>query len=117
MTQAALWFETAAPSPPRARNSDPETSHQAAREVTDSGQADTEAARVLEVLEHLVAAGDTPTSRELAQWGRIDRYIVARRLPELRDRGLVTNHHPRRCNVSGRNAMTWSTKGRTACSS
>jgi CRP-like cAMP-binding protein len=47
------------------------------------------------------------TSAELARKIGIDRYIAARRLPELRDAGLIQNGESRKCLVTGRKAITW----------
>ena len=46
------------------------------------------------------------TSRELALVGNIDRYVVARRLPEI-EPVHVRKGDLRRCEVGGRNAATW----------
>ncbi len=95
--------------PPRVRNSDPISSHEAAEAVTESGLANAQAARVLEaVKEH-----PWLTSLELAAASGIDRYVLARRLPELRDAGYVLNGTPRPCKASrigGRNVTTWAPK-------
>ena len=48
------------------------------------------------------------TSRELGEMSQeYDRYQFARRLPEMRDRGIVHNPTSRRCVVGGRTAMVW----------
>ena len=47
------------------------------------------------------------TSNELARATGLDRYMLARRLPELCDHDRVVRGDPRRCEVSGRKAATW----------
>lgn len=94
----------ALPDPPhRARSADPVTSHRAADHVEATGQAQREAAIVLRSLRDLPGR----TSRELAELAGLDRYMVARRLPELREAGHAENGPDRACASSGRSAMTW----------
>ena len=89
---------------PIARNTDPVTSHQAAAELTQSG---TRAAQQHAVLE-AVKKFPLRTSAEIAEAAGIDRYAAARRLPELRNSGLVRNGtESRRCGVTGKRAMVW----------
>jgi hypothetical protein len=47
------------------------------------------------------------TSAELASTGGLDRYMVARRLPDLNRDGLVSRGQARRCAITGRWAITW----------
>lgn len=54
-----------------------------------------------------VVAHPGRTSQELCEDTRLDRYVLARRLPELREAGKVRNGDNVRCSVTGRNAMTW----------
>jgi hypothetical protein len=89
--------------PPRSRATDPIGSHEAADRVTADGSADAQAAVVL----GLVQRHPGRTSRELARLAQMDRHIVARRLPELRDNKLVKNGERRRCECSGVTALTW----------
>ena len=71
------------PDAPRARRSDPESSHRAATEVAPhlSGQR----RAVWEALSRHPGR----SSKELAEVSGLDRYMVARRLPELEQYGLV----------------------------
>lgn len=94
---------TLPPTPHRARTADPVTSHRAADHVEATGQAQREAAIVLRSLRDLPGR----TSRELAELAGLDRYMVARRLPELREAGHAENGPDRACASSGRSAMTW----------
>lgn len=86
-----------------ARATHPGTSHEAARHVVESGlQADQQ-------LVALAAVKSAPglTSHELAQRSTLDRYMLARRLPELADAGLVWRGPKKPCSVSRRSACTW----------
>lgn len=87
---------------PIARKSDGVTSHAAANEVTRSGQR----ARQQHAVLTLVRRYPNHTSNELSRYG-VDRYAIARRLPELEAAGLIERGHPRRCEVSGKLATTW----------
>lgn len=86
---------------PAARNSDPLTSHMAAQHMNHTG------ARAKQQQEVLAAVRKHPgmTSSELAQATGVDRYMLARRLPELAP--AVVKGEARKCQVSGRQAVTW----------
>lgn len=58
-----------------------------------------------------VAQWPGKTSLELATCARMDRYVLARRLPECESAGAVRRGQGRRCSVSGRLAVTWWTPG------
>ncbi len=88
---------------PIARATDLPTSHAAAAEVTGNGSRASQQQRVLEGLR----AYANCTSRELAAHINMDRYSVARRLPELLKPGLVVQGESRRCSVGNRPAVTW----------
>ena len=86
-----------------ARATDPGTSHEAARHVVSSGlQADQQAVALAAVK---LAPG--LTSNELASQTVLDRYMLARRLPELEEAGMVWRGPKKPCEVSGRSACTW----------
>ena len=87
-----------------ARRADPLSSKLAAEEITESGLRD---AQKSQVLYHLRACAEPVTSMELAHKGQLDRYVVARRLPDLEKDGLVIKVAMRSCGVSGRQAITW----------
>jgi hypothetical protein len=96
-----LLFEGARP--PIARNTDPISSHMAAREITLSGARGKQQRLALRVvIEH-----PGMTSRELAALCSLDRYQMARRLPELEEAGLVAKGPVRQCKAGGRPAVTW----------
>jgi hypothetical protein len=93
------------------RNADPETSHEAARELQTSG-------RLTEQCEQTLAAlvrwefrwAYAPTSHELAAGDTDLRYLYARRLPDLSKTNpqLVTQLDSKRpCRVTGRAAFPW----------
>lgn len=87
---------------PIARASDPATSHLAAEHITQSGMRSRQQHAVLALLKLYPGR----TSQELARYG-IDRYALARRLPELESAGLARKGDARRCDISGRQALTW----------
>ena len=82
------------------RNSDPPTSALAGRQMETGGAAKQQREMCL------AAVVKTPgaTAREIEDRIGIKAH---KRLPELRDDGLVCNGSTRTCRVSGRQAMTW----------
>lgn len=89
---------------PRARKNDPSSSKAAAAELEGSGRLE---GQLLVVLA-LVRSYPGRTSKELAAKSHIDRYTVARRLPELRRAGYVLmSSETRMCGAGGRQAHTW----------
>ena len=91
---------------PASRRTDPQTSFLAEKELNDTGSRSLQARQVLEVL----MRNEGRTSRELAWIGEMDRYLVARRLPDLEKVGLARKGPARRCDQSGRKSVTWWTK-------
>jgi len=92
----------------RARTEDPRSSKEAAEEVTATGRADIELAQVMAALRTFPGT----TSKELAERSGLDYHLVARRLPELRDKKFLVEHGPDRiCTARGssqtRAVMTW----------
>lgn len=87
----------------RARNSDPMTSHLAADAVERKGNAATQ--RTLCLAEVRRMPGQT--AAEIAAALGLERHVPSRRLPELREAGLVRNGDARRCDVQGTMALTW----------
>ncbi len=88
---------------PRSRSTDIESSHAAADEVKSSGRLAIQQSQVL------AAVREWPgrTSRELAQYMHCDRYLVARRLPELESAGKVRKGGLRECAIGHRLACEW----------
>ncbi len=86
-----------------ARTTDPITSHQAARDAERRGVA---AAHRLLCLAQ-VTRHPGLTAAEIALGTGLERHAPSRRLPELRDDGLVVNGPIRICAVKGRRSLTW----------
>jgi hypothetical protein len=88
---------------PAARRSDPESSHAAAAEITKSGarahQQQLAAAAVRQFPGH--------TSMELAELAGMDRYALARRLPECETAGTVKRGAVTTCTITKRKALVW----------
>lgn len=113
MTQKTLFdaFDqqqrTAAP--PRARRTDPQTSHDAAEKHEASGKLRESSQRVLDALRQHPGS----TYAELAEYAGLDRPEPARRLPELQKLGLVYveeidgQDERRRCMVTGSVCRVW----------
>ncbi len=70
---------------PMARRGDHDSSHQAADAHQASGRADSERQTALRLVKRYPGL----TSKLLAEKSGIDRHVLARRLPELADRGLI----------------------------
>lgn len=87
---------------PRARRTDPSSSHDAARRISGaiSGHQQCQAYAA-------VRANPGRTSSELAAETGLDRYMLARRLPELLDEGMVTRRPPRADYYTHRPGVTW----------
>jgi hypothetical protein len=91
----------------RARSTDPESSHEAARVMNESGKARAHREMAID----MVWKYPGNTSRELAGLpdcpGELDRYELARRLPEAECEGQVKKGPKRKCKVAGTLAVTW----------
>ena len=87
---------------PASRNSDPHTSHEAEEFINKTGIRNSQQRDVLAGLK--IHPGHT--SRELAKMLGLDRYVVARRLPELVPM-YVEKGIAHKCNISGRQAIVW----------
>ncbi|MHC1668126.1 winged helix-turn-helix domain-containing protein [Stenotrophomonas maltophilia] len=86
-----------------ARNTDPDTSHDAAHHIVDSGARKAQQQRVAAAVRQHPGL----TSRELADVAGMDRHMVARRLPELEADGVVVHGAPRKCRISEMRCQTW----------
>lgn len=84
-----------------ARKTDAVSSHEAAERAESFV-----ASQCREVLEGL-KLHDRSTSAELAAACGMDRFMVARRLPDLSRNELVVRGPVRRCLVNGTNAIEW----------
>jgi hypothetical protein len=89
--------------PIASRKTDPETSHMAEAEVTDSGGRDKQCQQVLEA----VRQSPGSTAVELASMYHLDRYAVSRRTSDLESRGLVEKGERRACQIKGTQMVTW----------
>ena len=85
-----------------AAKNDPAPSKEAAEAITRSGKREGQLLGVLA----LVRRYPLSTSLELSRHG-FDRYVIARRLPELAAAGLVLRRKVRQCTVGNRPATTW----------
>lgn len=87
-----------------ARTADPSSSHEAADHIVGSG---------LQAQQHSLAASAVRkhpglTSLELARACGLDRFMLARRLPEVERQGLIRRGIVRKCSASnGRSGVTW----------
>lgn len=89
--------------PAAARRTDPESSHEAADRMNQGA-----AQRNVEIVTDAVWKWPGRTSRELSELiGDLDRWEVARRLPNAETRGNVKRGEKRKCSVAGTNAVTW----------
>lgn len=88
---------------PAARRRDASSSHAAAEAVTLSGRRDAQLAETIAA----VRKHPGKTSMELAQKTGLDRYMIARRLPEAVTAGAVKKGGQSTCTVSQRLALTW----------
>lgn len=86
-----------------ARATDPATSWDAAEHMVKSGKAAQQQAMAVTV----VGAHPGMTSHELACFSSLDRYQLARRLPEAESAGRVIRGETRKCVVTGHKAATW----------
>lgn len=100
---------------PPVRTSDPESSHQAARRLKQSGALGDGCRETLQALrDYLELWGSTPTTAELAGGDAALVHHYGRRLPDLREAGLVSNPCgadgraiKRQCRLTGSACMTW----------
>lgn len=88
---------------PIARTVDPHTSVLSGEQLTDSGARALQKNQVLRVVENYPGL----TSRELSRASGIANEILHKRLPDLKRDGFLTTGNARRCQVTGRQAMTW----------
>jgi hypothetical protein len=91
------------PDPPIARTTDPDSSRAAAEAITRSGERQRQTSEVL----RLVREHPGRTSLELTRFTDLDRYQVARRLPELEQGLRIRKGEIRACTVGNRPAVTW----------
>jgi hypothetical protein len=85
---------------------DEPTSYAAAKAHAESGQAETNEAKVMNLVETWCWAKPR-TSAELAAWGGMDKHEVRRRLYGLKRQGKVKECEQRKCEKAGTMAKTW----------
>ncbi len=100
-----FFADCALQKPAVARVSDPESSHEAARNITKSGKATSHRKLCLD----FVRAHPGCTAGEIGKALGLDRYVVGKRLPELRP-DLLINRGQRVCNAHGTKMQTWRPK-------
>ncbi len=106
MEQQALDLRPPLPLAPKRK--DRSTSADALVDLKASGKLGEQQLRVLAALAFGVREGwDGVTSLELSDGAEIDRYVAARRLPELEEQRLVRRLPERHCAISGRRSATW----------
>lgn len=86
-----------------ARTTDDVTSHEAAARMVASGLLNKQCREVLAALRKYPGR----TSAELARDSGLERYKVARRLPDLRDQGFARKGGSRKCTHGQYRAVTW----------
>lgn len=59
------------------------------------------------MISFLQTCSEPLTSFEIAKAMSWDRHDTAKRLPDLRDDGLVVNGPIRQCRITGRQSLTW----------
>ena len=89
--------------PIASRRTDPETSHIAECEITDSGGRDKQCQEVLEA----VRKSPGSTAVELASMHGLDRYAVSRRTSDLEAKCLVVKGDRRKCRINKSQMVTW----------
>jgi hypothetical protein len=105
-------FPTALVDVPRAANADPETSHEAAEYIADSGALKAQQDLVIGYVHQFPGRTSAELALEHAKatcgtW-KEHRHMFGRRLPEVAVDVLHVKRGPKRkCAVTGRNAITW----------
>lgn len=88
---------------PAHHKTDPATSKLAEDAITASGARLTQAQKVL----GLVKRHTGLTSAEYTKVTTLDRYAIARRLPDLEHNGCIRKGIVRQCGISHKPAVTW----------
>lgn len=85
------------------RVTDPDTSRQAASNLERTGQRQRQLDQCLDAVRRFSGH----TAPEIGKLSGVDRYVLSRRLPDLRREGSVASGRSRKCNVTGNLSMTW----------
>ncbi len=103
-------FDDFTDSPPIARTTDPETSHVAAENITNSGTRARHAAKILAA----IVANPGSTCGELAELTGLHRSAVSKRLPDLNKAARIFTtgaSGARVCKVQKTRQLVWYTTG------
>jgi hypothetical protein len=111
MSETTSLFDSVDPSPrlgdlsgpPIARATDPSTSHEAAEELTSSGERQ----RMMAVTLDGLRLHPGLTAKELEERLGFSDGAVRKRLNDLRHAGHATNGLDRVCSLTGKKAQTW----------
>ena len=96
--------------PARARNTDPGTSHVAARNVERSGAAGAQRATAFGAVREWPGCTSAELARQMSRDPLTEQKnyrMLGRRLPELREGRIIVNGESRMCSVLKRQALTW----------
>lgn len=100
-------FTSHAPRHPRARFADSTSSHKAAAILEATGQDKRQASKVLAAFKRFPMA----TTAEVAKLAKLNRFLVARRAPELARDGMLKRYEPsaatKPCEVTGIRCVRW----------
>lgn len=88
-----------------------ETSLEAYTTIVESGALGRQRCDVLRALVHCEPATSGEIAAALPGYDN-PRHTVSRRLPELRDVGVIQEHDPRECKSLGTRQIVWSVTGR-----
>jgi len=88
---------------PVAKTNDPVTSWEAGEEIHETGTAQ----RHVEIILCTLSPHHSLTSAEIAAECELDRWQVARRLPEMERKNLAERWEIRKCAVTNRKCVTW----------
>jgi hypothetical protein len=100
-----LRFQNSAPI---AAKADPQTSHLAGKEYTESGRRNSDKRKVLA---WMLQNQRWMTSMEISKESGFERYMVGRRLSDLYRDGHISKGAAMSCQVTGHLAITWKAKG------
>ena len=85
------------------KKNDQDTSYEAAENYDKTGKRNHHFSLIL-----IAMSGLSPfTSAEIAAWSELDRWQVARRLPEMARAGLVARDGKKTCSVLKSNCVAW----------
>ena len=90
------------------RRDDPKTSKIAGENIEASGQAEGQRQKCFWAVRNWPGM----TAAEIAIKTNLERHVPSRRLPELRQAGLVINGAVRKCGIQKTFSMTWYVKAR-----